>query len=944
MSRLQGHLGAGNSDKFRAWVLQRESSNNYGNTGNQFGFIGGYQFGAPALEDVGLLKKGTSKAGNRALDNPGNWTIPDGKAGFLSNPALQDQAFGKLAERNYRTLTAAGVINANTSPGDVAGFLAAAHLIGAGGVINKGLNARDGNGTAAKSYFQGAKSALGDKSGIPPQAPGGTAPSAESTPGAGSSADTTVPPPPPTTVGNNVTISASGIEYEAIPVPFPNPLGLFSSFNCVMTLSSISVEQHRRPLQSYKAGDLGNIVLRSAGAGSRSQSTAMTTSNNPSGQYDFFIDNLDIQSIISFNPQTKGSNATDITFDVFEPYSMGVFLQSCQLAAEKSGWINGYLASIFLLTIEFVGYDENGNSLVLERLTRNIPMIIKDIAMSVSAKGSVYKVKGHPSNEIAFSNQYSLLQSDISVSGKTVKEMLQDGEFSLQNVINKRFKELAATSTVATAQDEIVIVFPDPTADNEEAMSGGFLGPLENESSSGATLDPNNPSTTNNISLYRPDSASSLIQPDATTNIIGKSVMDLNESMGGSPEVTKQNEVQTDAKAPIKRNKVVNKMSTRQFMYKQGSTITNVISSILLKSKYCIDALDPNKVDENGMVDWVKIETQVDYYPPQPGNYGNNVDAKLMIYKIVPYKVHYSKIAQNGSLIKGYDKLRSEAAKEYNYIYTGKNTEIIDFELEFPRAFFNTVTADNGLFNSNSLTSAQQSTGVTSTASASKVDNKPGSRENTAPNPANGQKLTFRATQGGAGAEDHRSVVANRFQNALYDSRTDMLNATITIAGDPYFLADSGYGNFSNSNSGRFNVTADQAMDHQSGEVDIIVNFRSPLDYSEDGIMEFGDNTRVIQEFSGLYKVNFVHHKFSRGKFTQELKLQRRIKQYATEDERLREYFAAMDAELDAIEKEFEAMKDPNSPNYSSPSNPTPSVATNLYTAEERSQFDDWLG
>jgi hypothetical protein len=933
---MQGQLGADNSDKLRAWVLQRESGGKYDNAGNQFGFIGGYQFGAPALEDVGLLKSGTSGAGNRALDTPGNWTIPDGKAGFLSNPALQDQAFNKLAERNYRTLTAAGVINANTSPGDVAGYLAAAHLIGAGGVINKGLNATDANGTAAKSYFQGAKSALGDKSGLPPQTGGGSTPPSDSTPNSGG-ANTSVPPPPPNTVGNNVVVtSSSGVEYEEIPVPFPNPLGLFSSYNCIMTLSSISAADHRRPLETYKAGKLGNIVLRSAGAGSKAQETAMISSGNPSGKYDFYIDNLEIQSIISFDKRTKGSNATDISFDVYEPYSMGIFLQSCELAARKNDWI-GYLGSIFLLTIEFVGYDDSGNSLVLERLTRNIPMIIKDISMSMSAKGSVYKVKAHPSNEIAFSDQHSMIQSDISVSGKTVKEILQDGEFSLQNVINKRLREIAETSKIATAQDEIVIVFPDPNANDADAISGGAVGPIEGESSSGATLDPNAPSTTNKISLYRPTNAGNLIQPDATVNSIGKSAMDLNESMGGETEITKQNEAQSDPKAPINRKNVVNKTSTRQFMYKQGSTILNAISSILLKSKYCIDSLNSNKVDTNGMIDWFRIETQVDYYPPKPGNVGNNVDAKLIIYKIVPYKVHYSKIAQPGTYIKGFDKLRQEAAKEYDYIYTGKNTEIINFELEFPRAFFTTGTADNGLLNGTAMTAQQNSAG-TNQALPSGVNNTPGPREVVAPNRANGQKLSLQSDQGGSSAGDHRSAVANKFQSALYDSKTDMLNATLTIAGDPYYLADSGYGNFNNTGSGRLNVTANQAIDYQSGEVDIIVNFRSPLDYSPEGIMEFGEST-VVQEFSGLYKVNFVHHKISRGKFTQELKLQRRINQYASEDARIEALLKDLDKQLDEAIAEFEAMKDPNSPNYSSPGS-----AAFLYTEDERSQFDNWLG
>jgi hypothetical protein len=99
--------------------------------------------------------------------------------------------------------------------------------------------------------------------------------------------------------------------------------------------------------------------------------------------------------------------------------------------------------------------------------------------------------------------------------------------------------------------------------------------------------------------------------------------------------------------------------------------------------------------------------------------------------------------------------------------------------------------------------------------------------------------------------------------------------------GEPYFLADSGLGNFSNTGSGSFNVTDSLTMDYQSGEVDIAITFRTPVDYnSSTGLMDFGD-TSIVKHFSGLYKVNEATHKFNNGKFTTELSLQRRRNQTA---------------------------------------------------------------
>jgi hypothetical protein len=70
-------------------------------------------------------------------------------------------------------------------------------------------------------------------------------------------------------------------------------------------------------------------------------------------------------------------------------------------------------------------------------------------------------------------------------------------------------------------------------------------------------------------------------------------------------------------------------------------------------------------------------------------------------------------------------------------------------------------------------------------------------------------------------------------------------------------------------------------MDYQSGEVDIAIIFRTPIDYnSSTGLMDFGD-TQIVRHFSGLYRVLEARHRFQNGKFTQELSLQRRRNQTA---------------------------------------------------------------
>jgi hypothetical protein len=139
---------------------QRESGGNYGIV-NTIGYAGKYQFGAQALETVGLMKPGSSKGGNKAMNDPSNWTIPGGLQAFLSNAQIQEDAFKRLTDMNYRSLLKAGVITPNTPSNEIAGYLATAHLKGVGGAIDlkKGIVSKDGYGTTTSSYF-----ALGSKS------------------------------------------------------------------------------------------------------------------------------------------------------------------------------------------------------------------------------------------------------------------------------------------------------------------------------------------------------------------------------------------------------------------------------------------------------------------------------------------------------------------------------------------------------------------------------------------------------------------------------------------------------------------------------------------------------------------------------------------------------------------------------------------------------------
>ena len=135
-------------------MLKRESNGDYTVT-NSLGYVGGYQFGAQALETLGYLKPGASRQGNSALNNPNNWTGKNGLNSvddFKGNPEAQDLAFKENAEFNFNQLNRLGVINDNSTDAEIGGYLAASHLLGAGGARN--LTDQDAYGTSGTEYFE----------------------------------------------------------------------------------------------------------------------------------------------------------------------------------------------------------------------------------------------------------------------------------------------------------------------------------------------------------------------------------------------------------------------------------------------------------------------------------------------------------------------------------------------------------------------------------------------------------------------------------------------------------------------------------------------------------------------------------------------------------------------------------------------------------------------
>ena len=243
----------------------------------------------------------------------------------------------------------------------------------------------------------------------------------------------------------------------------------------------------------------------------------------------------------------------------------------------------------------------------------------------------------------------------------------------------------------------------------------------------------------------------------------------------------------------------------------------------------------------------------------------------------MPYKVHSSKFAPPTAPAKGVESLEKQCVKEYNYIYTGANKDVLAFDININTAFYTSIAKNTD----NAGTNKVETSGTAEDVSDPNFKQSDGNTNET-DNGISGAlpDIENKSDSAGAVPETPEMAVARRFHNAIIDSGSDLVTADMEIWGDPYYIADSGMGNYNSEPlPGTINLNADGSINHQNGEVDVNVNFRTPVDFGKNGIMTFPEATIKVNAFSGVYQVVKVTNVFQGGVFKQTLQMVRRRNQ-----------------------------------------------------------------
>ena len=683
--------------------------------------------------------------------------------------------------------------------------------------------------------------------------------------------------------------SASGKSASRIP----NPLRNHNSYNYIITLGVLSAEEYNNP-NSYRSGSGGfkKIILKSGGGSLDKRYQVFDevgADGSVSEHAEYYIDDIDLEAVIAPNPNTGVAMGTNLSFTVTEPFSMGNFVEAIIGIARETGYQN-YLDAPFCLKFDFVGWNEGGqNAANFLQRPIFIPIKFTMIDFAVSGTGSVYSVRAVPMSESGLSDNISKIKTPIKATGTLVHEVLETSVSSVTGGMNAQIEALEESEAIS-GYDRYVITFPKTRRSLVEALGANVV----EESAFTTTVEeaiaqqkgstqPLDGSTyqadkLNNVSVSPANSTYAILktyaEDEEQMNEIGLSPINTSTNVGGAQQEAEPaaaidpdtGKVDASSQAAQAADKA------RDYQFGQGEKITKIIEKIVNQSDYAAEK--STEGSKNGLNKWYKIDTQVFIDDNADTEFQMGRPPKVYVYCVVPYEVDEAHVLSTNQKPANTEGLKKAAAKEYNYIYTGKNEDVLNFDINFNQAFMQTALSNFGMNKGGMQTDNHKtSTAITDVETGATPPKETDISQKTEAGAPVEQAATLATESGGTVNPDIRRQIAEMFHDRITNMPLDMVTAEMEIIGDPFFIPQE-TGNYVAEQGSLPNATDDGTMTYQQAEVFCVVNFKTPFDYQVKGAtMEM---PQIVAGFSGLFSVWAVTNRFSRGQFTQTLKLIRR--------------------------------------------------------------------
>jgi len=696
----------------------------------------------------------------------------------------------------------------------------------------------------------------------------------------------------PTTAATNT----AGIEQK----PLPNPLHDYESYTYNLSLHLLGTNVFNQLVGNLSPDKVyvpQNVLVASAGRYNQ------FFNRDPSFKEDFYFDNFRMKTYITATTRNRNSNLIECSFTIIEPNGFTLINRLLEACNRLESSANSYIQVPYLLQIDFFGSKNNEfnnfnaaeSTLIgpIPGMSKYVPIRLVDIKTKVTVRGTEYQISAVPYNHQAFNQLNISLPIATTITGSLVKDMFSGANVTpdsltvdeiltqreiitnqinrLQQVTDNTFdlareqvdfnlKQIEVYKRQLTSQFNVLGISGYCDAINEyyrNLKSDGMIGVLNTVR---VEFDPE---IGNSQLMIGPVNVSS-------TPANGSSTSAQRAAVQGQNNDNSQRKAQLTfdgATVNIPAGMTIDKLI--DWAVRNSDYIGKQISDPEVRA-----AIQNGASPTNTWLNWFKIipSVKIKEFDQKQNKYAYDI-----VFYVKKFKVANKHPYAPRGKVPGY-------VKKYDYIFTGKNNDIIDLNLELNTLaitelsiarnkdrYVQTAVNQNNPY-------ANPDIGVPPEHSLfSNLNVDLSVKQNPNPNVIAFTNDAASTASRGRGGVMQNSVVAGDIQrNLLVSVKGDLISVSLKIIGDPQFIKQDDlfyYQTAKTYNQQFISTDAGSSLYMDGGELYVFLNFESPNDYDETLGIAIKNEKYRYSEFSGVYKVIIVENVFQKGQFTQTLDL-----------------------------------------------------------------------